>query len=84
MAVNFKWSFELYMLKVENRAMNRVHSNIYNFNHNEKGSKKTKIYTQHRKYFKKMLRQKGNCIEITNLWVRIAKGMKTAIEKVIN
>ncbi|HGO5250480.1 TPA: hypothetical protein ACK09B_002992, partial [Staphylococcus aureus] len=22
-AVNFKWSFELYMLKVENRAMNR-------------------------------------------------------------
>ncbi|HIH1337822.1 hypothetical protein ACN6L9_03085, partial [Staphylococcus aureus] len=24
-AVNFKWSFELYMLKVENRAMNRVH-----------------------------------------------------------
>ncbi|MCL7626274.1 hypothetical protein M8404_10090, partial [Staphylococcus aureus] len=23
-AVNFKWSFELYMLKVENRAMNRV------------------------------------------------------------
>ncbi|MCW1287052.1 hypothetical protein RPQ35_12245, partial [Staphylococcus aureus] len=27
---------------------------IYNFNHNEKGRKKTKIYTQHRKYFKKM------------------------------
>lgn len=53
-AVNFKWSFELYMLKVENRAMNRVHNNIYNFNHNEKGRKKTKIYTQHRKYFKKM------------------------------
>ncbi|KMR64427.1 hypothetical protein EY06_00975, partial [Staphylococcus aureus] len=25
------------MLKVENRAMNRVHNNIYNFNHNEKG-----------------------------------------------
>ncbi|MCL7626858.1 hypothetical protein M8404_13330, partial [Staphylococcus aureus] len=24
------------------------------FNHNEKGRKKTKIYTQHRKYFKKM------------------------------
>ncbi|HHQ2066496.1 hypothetical protein AB2R72_09800, partial [Staphylococcus aureus] len=23
-------------------------------NHNEKGRKKTKIYTQHRKYFKKM------------------------------
>ncbi|HCZ3047964.1 TPA: hypothetical protein O2Y78_002497, partial [Staphylococcus aureus] len=36
-AINFKWSFELYMLKVENRAMNRVHNNIYNFNHNEKG-----------------------------------------------
>ncbi|BDB35843.1 hypothetical protein TPS5614TP_18770 [Staphylococcus aureus] len=54
MAVNFKWSFELYMLKVENRAMNRLHNNIYNFNHNEKGRKKTKIYTQHRKYFKKM------------------------------
>ncbi|HDX7803535.1 TPA: hypothetical protein RQC73_001607 [Staphylococcus aureus] len=53
-AVNFKWSFELYMLKVENRAMNRVHNDIYNFNHNEKGRKKTKIYTQHRKYFKKM------------------------------
>ncbi|HCG2311400.1 TPA: hypothetical protein NJO66_002716 [Staphylococcus aureus] len=53
-AVNFKWSFELYMLKVENRAMNRVHNNIYNFNHNEKGRKKTKIYTQHRKYFKKV------------------------------
>ncbi|HCW7895789.1 TPA: hypothetical protein OYF36_000814 [Staphylococcus aureus] len=53
-AVNFKWSFELYMLKVENRAMNRVHNNIYNFNHNEKGREKTKIYTQHRKYFKKM------------------------------
>ncbi|WP_258390424.1 hypothetical protein [Staphylococcus aureus] len=34
--------------------MNRVHNNIYNFNHNEKGRKKTKIYTQHRKYFKKM------------------------------
>ena len=61
------------MLKVENRAMNRAHNNIYNFNHNEKG-----------KYFKKMLRQKGNCIEITNLWVRIAKEMKTAIEKVVN
>ncbi|HGN2778849.1 TPA: hypothetical protein ACKRYT_002855, partial [Staphylococcus aureus] len=50
-AVNFKWSFELYMLKVENRAMNRVNNNIYNFNHNEKGREKTKIYTQHRKYF---------------------------------
>ncbi|HDG8500494.1 TPA: hypothetical protein RY759_001768 [Staphylococcus aureus] len=53
-AVNFKRSCELFMLKVENRVMNRVHNNIYNFNHNEKGRKKTKIYTQHRKYFKKM------------------------------
>ncbi|HBC4622395.1 hypothetical protein [Staphylococcus aureus] len=53
-AVKFKWSFELYMLKVENRAMNRVNNNIYNFNHNEKDREKTKIYTQHRKYFKKM------------------------------
>ncbi|HDF0732172.1 TPA: hypothetical protein PEC67_002025 [Staphylococcus aureus] len=53
-AVKFKWSFELYMLKVENRAMNRVNNNIYNFNHNEKGREKIKIYTQHRKYFKKM------------------------------
>ncbi|MGU3126450.1 hypothetical protein ACVXZZ_01685 [Staphylococcus aureus] len=52
-AVNFKCSFELYMLS-QNRAMNRVHNNIYNLNHNEKGRKKTKIYTQHRKYFKKM------------------------------
>ncbi|HHQ6733497.1 TPA: hypothetical protein ACSTOR_002456 [Staphylococcus aureus] len=53
-AVNFKRSCELFMLKVENRVMNRVHNNIYNFNHNEKVRKKTKIYTQHRKYFKKM------------------------------
>ncbi|HHQ4974830.1 TPA: hypothetical protein ACSPY0_002794, partial [Staphylococcus aureus] len=26
-AVNFKWFFELYILKVENRAMNCVHNN---------------------------------------------------------
>ena len=83
MAVNFKWSFELYMLKVENRAMNRVHNNIYNFNHNEKGRKKTKFILNIANILRKC-KDKGNCIEITNLWVRIAKGMKTAIEKVVN
>ena len=31
------------MLKVENRAMNRVHNNIYNFNHNEKVGRKQKF-----------------------------------------
>ena len=73
----------IYMLKVENRAMNRVHNNIYNFNHNEKGRKKTKFILNIANILRKC-KDKGNCIEITNLWVRIAKGMKTAIEKVVN
>nr|WP_234018438.1 hypothetical protein [Staphylococcus aureus] len=29
-------------------------NHFFQNNHNEKGRKKTKIYTQHRKYFKKM------------------------------
>lgn len=59
MAVNFKWSFELYMLKVENRAMNRVHNNIYNFNHNEKGRKKTKNLYSTSQIFQENVKAKG-------------------------
>ncbi len=66
MAVKFKWSFELYMLKVENRAMNRVNNNIYNFNHNEKDRRKQKFILDIANILRKC-KDKREYIEITNL-----------------